>query len=468
MITKKIAELEVELAAKRTRMKSIMEAAIKDDDRDLDESEAEEYDGLADEVKDAETRLRRLQALSNSVSTAKAVRGDDPHAARASRGLPHAEVKRKGEPGVDFARMVMCFARARGNRFEAVEIAKNVYPNQRNIAEVLKAQVPGAVTSDPAWAGDLVYAENLISEFVEYLRPMTVVGRFGAGGVPGLRRVPFNVSIPMQTSGGEGYWVGEGKPKPLTQFEFDRTTLTWTKVSNIAVLTEELLRFSSPSAELLVRNSLAEALVARLDTDFVDPTFTGAANVSPASPFYGASTSVASGPTAADFREDLRLAMTHFITYNIPVTGIVIIMRSSQALALSLLRNTMGAKEFPELTMNGGMIEGLPVIASQYVPSGIIEFVSAGNVYLADDGGVSIDMSREASLEMADSGLTMDVNDGASPPVSVESTVVSMFQTNSVAIRAERFINWKKRRTAAAYYLSSCGYGDSQSPYEAI
>lgn len=42
-------------------------------------------------------------------------------------------------------------------------------------------------------------------------------------------------------------------------------------MSAIAVLTEELIRFSSPAADALVRNALAEAVVARLDTDFVDP-----------------------------------------------------------------------------------------------------------------------------------------------------------------------------------------------------
>ena len=39
--------------------------------------------------------------------------------------------------------------------------------------------------------------------------------------------------------GGAGYWVGEGKAKPLTKFDFTRTTLTPLKVANIAVLTKE-------------------------------------------------------------------------------------------------------------------------------------------------------------------------------------------------------------------------------------
>jgi len=37
--------------------------------------------------------------------------------------------------------------------------------------------------------------------------------------------------------------------------------------------------------------------------------------------------------------------------------------------------------------------------------------------------------------------------------------MVSMFQTNSVAIRAERTINWMRRRTQAVAYLTSVSWG---------
>ncbi|EOU6806997.1 hypothetical protein ACN6XO_004898, partial [Escherichia coli] len=33
------------------------------------------------------------------------------------------------------------------------------------------------------------------------------------------------------------------------------------------------------------------------------------------------------------------------------------------------------------------------------------------------------------------------------------------FQTNSVAIRAERWINWRRRRTAAVAVISGVNYG---------
>jgi hypothetical protein len=98
----------------------------------------------------------------------------------------------------------------------------------------------------------------------------------------------------------------------------------------------------------------------------------------------------------------------------------------------------------------GGTLMGLPVIASQYVGSNVV-LVNASDIYLGDEGGVMVDMSREASLEMLDGGFTQNAPTGAS--------LVSMFQNNLVALRAERTINWSRRRTSAVAYLTGVAWG---------
>jgi HK97 family phage major capsid protein len=454
-IAERLADAESALKLKKDALQAIIDGAAEDNDRDLDESEAQQADELRDDIAKLSTKHSNLAALDASAVTAKSVNGERPRATVA------ATAKTPTETGIGFARMVMCFAAAKGNRFEAIEVAKQRYPHEKAIQTFLKAPVSGGTTMETEWAGNLVEPTNMVSEFVEFLRPRTIVGRFGEGGIPSLRRVPFNIRVAAQIDGGSANWVGEGLGKPVTKFGFDAVTLRWNKVAAISVLSEELLRHSTPSAELLVRNSLAEAIVERLDVSFSDKDFSGAADVSPASPFAGASNAAVTGITAASVRHDIRVAVTHFITNNIPLSGLVILMRTSQALSLSLMRNALGVKEFPDMTMNGGLLEGIPVIASQHVKAGIVSFVSADDVYLADDGGVAIDMSREASLEMT-SSPTMSMGDAVgSPYVPTPAQLVSMFQTNSVAIRAERIVTWKKRRTAAAYYLTGSVWGNA-------
>jgi hypothetical protein len=63
-----------------------------------------------------------------------------------------------------------------------------------------------------------------------------------------------------------------------------------------------------------------------------------------------------------------------------------------------------------------------------------------------------IDVSREASLEM----LTNPTNDVNTPTAT---SIVSLWQTNSVGFRAERILNWQRRRATAVAYLSGAAWG---------
>lgn len=472
-IADQIKALQAERAAKAARMTEIQEKAA-GENRSKDEAEREEFNTLRDEIKSIDDELKDLGDLEK-LQVTKATRitppeGDDDSVedeepeevgARMRSSGRRIQLKEKLAPGVEFARFAMCLGVAKGNLMHAHEIAKSRFPNSPRVVNVLKAAVSAGTTSDPTWAGPLLEYNQFAGDFVEFLRPQTIIGRFGVGNIPSLRRVPFNINIRAQTSGGSGYWVGQGAPKPLTKFDFANMYLGFAKVANIAVLTEELLRFSNPSAELLTRDSLAAALIERMDTDFVDPAKAEVANVSPASITNGVTPIASTGTDADAIREDARLAMLEFVNANVAPQSLVWLMPTSVALSLSTLRNPLGQKEFPDLTMAGGTFEGLPVITSQYVPNdstgNTIILVSAEDIWLADDGQVVIDASREASLQMDDA----PTNNSTTPTAT---TLVSMFQTNSVAIKAERFINWKKRRASAVVVIGDVLWGTPGSP----
>ena len=95
--------------------------------------------------------------------------------------------------------------------------------------------------------------------------------------------MPFNTKVPTQTAGGTYGWVGEGKPKPLTALAFSSATLAVAKAAGIIVITEELARLSSPSAEAVVRADMIAGIAQFLDGQFIDPAVAEVANVHPAS-----------------------------------------------------------------------------------------------------------------------------------------------------------------------------------------
>ncbi len=66
-------------------------------------------------------------------------------------------------------------------------------------------------------------------------------------------------------------------------------------------------------------------------------------------------------------------------------------------------------------------------------------------------GEVVIDASGEASVQMLDNPTN---NAQAGTP----TTMVSMWQTDSVAVRAIRHINWAKRRSTAVAYIKDAAY----------
>ncbi|MCS5452505.1 phage major capsid protein [Enterobacter huaxiensis] len=423
----------------------------------LDLEAGQKYDDVTAEIKSVDqhlARLRDMQAID--AQTAKPAVSTVETKGVETRAPGIIKVEKPLEKGIAFARFAKSLAAAKGSRSEALSIAKHSYPEDAKLHHVLKAAVNAGTTSDPKWAGSLVEYQEFTNDFVEFLRPQTIIGRFGSNGIPSLRQVPFNVRIPAQIGGGGAAWVGEGVAKPLTNFEFSTIEFSWAKVAAISVLTDELVRFSNPAADALVRNALAEAVIARLDTDFIDPKKVAEAKVSPASITNGIKGAVSTG----DVEKDIEAAFAQFINANLSPANGVWIMSANLALYLSMYRNPLGQKQYPEMTLLGGTLAGLPVIVSQYVGDQLI-LVNASDIYLADDGQVVIDASRETSLEMMGLDKTSGANTtvGNSGKGTGATTMVSMFQTNSVAIRAERWINWQRRRDAAVARITGLKYG---------
>lgn len=462
-IDEQISAFEAKRASIAASMEEIMSKAA-EEGATLDEAQQEEYDGYVKDIEAIDGHLKRLRLLEKAKAAAAkpVIKTEKPEDGSQSRAGVIQVREKQLPPGIRFARVVKCIGVAHKKHRDVEAVARELYPDD---PLVHKAAVAAGSTGDSSWAGALVGDEaSVFADFVEFLRPQTIVGRFGTDGIPSLRRVPFRVPLIGQTSGGAGYWVGEGKAKPLTKFDFERKTLEPLKVANIAVVTEEVLRDSSPSAEAIVRDQIAAALRERLDIDFIDPDKSASAGVSPASITNGVQAIGSSGTDADAVRADVQAVFNAFIAANNAPTSGVWIMPATTALALSLMQNPLGQAEFPGIGMNGGTFFGLPVIVSQYVPldfgspgGAMVALVNAMDIYLSDEGGIAVDMSREASLEMDDSP-TGEAYDGASPPGVTATSLVSLWQTNSVGFRAERTINWMRRRDSAVQVLSNVNW----------
>jgi hypothetical protein len=211
----------------------------------------------------------------------------------------------------------------------------------------------------------------------------------------------------------------------------------------------------------LIRDGLRDALVERVDRDLLDPAEAGTANVQPASLTNGLTALTSAGTSADNVRTDLANLVQTLRAANLR-GPIAIVLPDSLLTGISFMVNSLGQPEFPGLDGDGGTFKGIRFIGSEYVANAsgggnLVVAIAEREVFQSSDGGVRVDASREASLQMLDN----PTNNSAT---ATATTMVSMFQTNSVAFRGEWDINWQKRRTDAVVYMDDVNWASVGSP----
>jgi HK97 family phage major capsid protein len=312
----------------------------------------------------------------------------------------------------------------------------------RDVVESIRA---AAVTA--TGTNDMPLSSPAAFDFAEFIRPLTILGKLA-----GLRRVPSRVRAISATSGSGAYWAGEAQPRPISRMTFDGETLEPLSVTAILVATAELLQSSSPNAESLLSRDLAAAAVAAMDQAFIDPANAGTPGVKPAAITHGVGAFVSSGSTLAQIDSDLDLLINALSDAGSDLQFATFVMPPRTALYLARLRGTGGTLAYPGLTAKGGTLLGLPAIASAGVPSAGSPYISSitlldpSQILLADESGGAVETSTEGALQMQDA------------PGSGAQNLVSLWQTNSAALKVTRYANWQRCRAGMARVLTGVSY----------
>jgi hypothetical protein len=318
-----------------------------------------------------------------------------------------------------FARYVSALRATDGAYTAAAELVIERFPRSFS-AEVMKAAIDAGNIAPPGnWAAPLSPIKPLADAFVSLAREASVLGR-----IPALRRVPFQTSVPVEMSGATYAWVGAGLSKPVSKFTFASATLAIAKASGIIVVTDELLKATSAGSALALRDALVAGLAQFLDQQFLDPAIAPVADVSPGSITNGITPIAGTGDVAAD----LATLIDAFLAANPSLESAVLIV--SPATALRLAQAIGNLADWP-----------LTIVPSVQAGTSLI-LIDAAQVLVADEGGIALDVSREATLQLD------------SAPATPPTNVVSLWQQNLVGLRAERFITWKRARAEAVAFVT--------------
>lgn len=438
MLKAQLEKVKATIAEKQKAMEALMNAAH-EKKQTLNDEQNTQYTALEKDVERLELEQKRLekliQAAEKAATTATPVAGGNPvEAAKAAAGDPEPTgkiiVKSNLPKGIGFAQYaqakIVSQLNAKEGRFESpLEVAKRMGFGDEVQDLITKATL--GTTTDAGFAATLVHENQLVSEFVELLRQATVFDK-----LQGFRAVPFRSKIPSQVTGGTASWVGEGAPKPLTNPTFGEVEIGEHKLAAITVYTQELMRRSDPSVSVLVRDDLIAASAALVDATFLDSV--AASAVRPAGVLNGVTATPNTGETAAAYEKDLLALITTFVNNNLSLDGSYFLMSETRAAQIALLRDALGNTYFPGMGLRGSRtLLGIPVITSQSLGNKII-LVKTSEILLAQDGGVDVSYSDQATLV-----------DG--------STTHHLWQENKFAVRVEKFITWAKRRPVAAAFL---------------
>lgn len=336
----------------------------------------------------------------------------------------------------DFAAWVQCLHETGGptlaskrflERFPRsfnVDIVRKALDDPERVHAWTKAAVAAGSTTD--WGAALTAPAELTTAFVAYANRQSLIGR-----IPGVLRVPFNVPVPVITSGATFAWVGEGRPKVPSALATASATIAPAKTAGTIVVSEELLRTGAPGTADVLRTVMAAGLARFLDLAITHPAIAAVAGLSPASWTNGALAVTGTGDASAD----VAALMAAYLTQYTP-TAPVLLLPMAVAVDLGL----HGARD---VRVDGvGTVAGIPAVVSPAIAVTVIADVAA--IPVADTGDLGVDVVRQATTELA--------SPATEPPSA--AVLVSLWQNNLVGIRAERIISWARAVPAAVAYLT--------------
>ena len=306
-----------------------------------------------------------------------------------------------------------------------------------------RGAVGGVQVSDTS-SGLTRPSDHVDATLLQVERATSVLGRL----LPSVRRVPANVSFARADVGATASWFTEGSAIKLTKQALERVTLTSeTTVGAIGVYTKEVIQFGDADGLNAVGVDIAGAAALAVDEALLDSSNSGSGG-KPAGITNGlpsAQVLTSSGSTIATLTADAREAQQRLLDANASCRRAVWIMNERTALSIGALLTTSGALAFPTISAVGGFWFGLPVLTSEaLLPYGSpsesdIVLLDPMALAVADSGQADIQLATSASLEMSDSP-------GGSSTAPTAENMVSLYQTNSVAVRVVRRVNWCRSR----------------------
>ncbi|MGX1320504.1 hypothetical protein AB7M17_003957 [Bradyrhizobium sp. USDA 377] len=272
--------------------------------------------------------------------------------------------------------------------------------------------------------GDSVAALLLLAPDSEFAEILNLADRINLRGLS-------QFSLVSPTSFSEAVFVEEGFPIPAAQGVFEGQLIgPVKKLALLAPLTNELENLSAPDASVVISRLLKQAVGkggAKVLLSADPPTA-----ASPGGILYGIPP-LAAGASASD---DIKALLAEIAANGISTRSVVLIVAS----------DLFGVFEtLPWPNFKRTVIEA-PTLA----PGTAIALATDGFV-VSGDGIPEVDSSRQATLHLADPAEQIGTPGTSPDPAVIAAPSVSMFQTDSFALRCISRVTWSAAPGSVAW-----------------
>jgi hypothetical protein len=236
----------------------------------------------------------------------------------------------------------------------------------------------------------------------------------------GFTRIPMMQRAGMVTSAPTGGTVGEGASIPVSKIIIGNIVLSPVKAGALMVLTAELLLATDPGGQAMFSRQLSAALGAAVDSTFANILSTGLTPITSS----GANKDVRALLLAVN---TLGIAKPYFI-------GSTDIGKLGASLATYF-------PAFEGVTATGGTLAGAPLLIS----SGL----ALGTLFLIDGSGIASDAAPPEITVSGSADILMDTVPPMNSTTPTPAQLVSMYATDSFAIKGVAVFGAAKLRADA-------------------
>lgn len=401
--------------SKRQQIKDL--AAIEAKDGQLTAEQLTQFDTISKGLSDDEARLNRAKAAE-----ALTIEQAQPIVSATAPAI-HVKSAPADYPGAKIARFGMAIAAGKGNLADAEKFAKT---------ELRDNDVAMAVSTAEGSGGALI-PENLSSDFIELLRPKSIVRMLGASVVP---LVNGSLTIPRHTGGAISGYKAENASRNAENQTLDDVKLSAKTQMTIVPISNELIGRAGRNVESIFLNDMLAATATRQDKAFIrddgtNNTPTGMRKTAEVGGRLKAFAGDKADIQVVDmYLDSLVLALEESDSAMVrPGWG----LSPRTAMYLYGLRDGNGNKVYPEMAQ--GMLKSYPIGKTTNIPVNLGTGLSFSEIYFADFNDVIIGESDTMTIDFSREATYNDASGNLISAYSANQSVLRLVTANDIGFR---------------------------------